>query len=112
MPNRVVVRERLAPQTLHARPAGMTQQSSHQRGAEADSAPTLGDYKSEFGRIRTRAPNEASLGNEKRGIICGPSVRLGDEPDVLTLVELCELPQQPLGHLLYRSVESRPAGRR
>jgi len=60
----------------------MTHQSSHQRGTEADSAPTLGDYQSEFSRIRIRASNIASLGDEKWGCACR-SVHFGDGADVL-----------------------------
>ena len=109
MPNRVVVRERLAPQTLHALPAGMTQQSSHQRGTEADSAPTLGDYQSEFSRIRIRASNIASLGDEKWGCAC-PSVHFGDQADVPALLRPRELAQQPLRYLLHQDVEPEPPG--
>jgi hypothetical protein len=71
----------------------MMQQGLSERRTEADSAPAVRYYQSEFGRIRIRAPHEASLSNDTRGFTCLRSLHLGDEADVLMLIGFCELVQ-------------------
>jgi len=108
----LIVSKSIAAQTPNPGQAGLLQQSSRECGAEADPAPTVRDYESELSRIRTRGANEARFGHEQWGFIRGLPVGFGDVPDVLKLVGLRELAQQPLRHLLDRGVEPQPAARR
>ncbi len=64
--HRLIVVQYIAAEATHAREARALRQDSREHRSETDSAPTVGDHKSELSAIRIGVTNEASFRNERR----------------------------------------------
>jgi hypothetical protein len=109
--HRLIVVENIAAEATHAREARALRQDSRKHGSETDSAPIVGDHKSELSGIRIGVTNEASFRNERRELTRSAIVDLCDECNVSTIIEHRELVQEVLRELLDRTVKSKPKGR-
>jgi len=107
----LVVLEHIAAEATHARESRALRQDSRKHRSEADSAPIVGDHKSELSGIRVGVTNEASFRNERRWLTRGTILDFGDERNVSTRVDHREFAQQVLRELADRAVKSQPTCR-
>jgi hypothetical protein len=109
--HRLIVLKYIAAQATHAREARALRQDSRKHRSETDSAPIVGDHKSELSGFRIGVTNEASFRNERRDLTRNAIEDLGDECDVSALVDHRELAQEGLRELADRAVKSQPTRR-
>src|SRR5258708_6132385 len=101
--HRLIVVQYIAAEATHAREARALRQDSREHRSETDSAPTVGDHKSELSAIRIGVTNEASFRNERREST-RRAMDLGDECNVSTMIDHRELVQEVLREFVHRTV--------